>query len=49
MADVNGVPGVLLRDRRGCVHTVMVLELDDEGRIATVYSMRNPDKLRRIA
>src|SRR5688572_10314334 len=49
MADVNGVPGVLLRDRRGRVHTVMVLELDAEGRIATVYSMRNPDKLRRIA
>jgi hypothetical protein len=46
--DVNGVPGVLLKDRRGRIGTVIVLEPDEDGRIRTIYSIRNPDKLPRM-
>ena len=45
-ADVNGSPGVLMLSKRDRVKTVMVLEIVD-GRITTVFAMRNPDKLRR--
>ncbi len=48
LVDVNGVPGVLLKDRRGRIGTVIVLEPDEDGRIRTSYSIRNPDKLPRM-
>ena len=47
MATVNGEPG-LLRYIDGQLESAMALETDGE-RIVTVYAVRNPDKLARIA
>ncbi|MBA4208529.1 MAG: RNA polymerase subunit sigma-24 [Parvibaculum sp.] len=43
---VNGEPGFLLL-LEGKLETVVTLAIDD-GRIATIYAMRNPDKLTRV-
>lgn len=48
LADVNGAPGVLLWGSEGDVHTLLLLEADDDGRIGTLYAVRNPDKLAHI-
>jgi len=45
-ARINGLPGFVLRDPAG-VETIAV-ELDDD-RIAAIYIVRNPDKLRHVS
>jgi RNA polymerase sigma-70 factor (ECF subfamily) len=44
---VNGQPGVLVRDRDGAVVVVWVVEVRD-GTIGTIRSVINPDKLRHL-
>lgn len=44
---LNDAPAILIRELNGTVFATLGLEVDD-GRIATVYSVRNPDKLDRI-
>lgn len=44
---VNGGAGVLISSETG-LDTVMMLDLDADGRIATVYLVRNPDKLAHV-
>jgi RNA polymerase sigma-70 factor (ECF subfamily) len=46
LARINGAPGVVL-SHDGLVFQTMGLEIID-GRIAAVYTMRNPDKLARL-
>jgi hypothetical protein len=46
LVDVNGAPGVLLRDADGTM-TVIAFTID-AGLITAVDVMRNPDKLRRL-
>ena len=43
---VNGLPGFILRDVIGLA--TFAFEPDAEGRIAAVYVVRNPDKLRHV-
>lgn len=43
---VNGLPGLLFVDSRGITET-LAFDIRD-GRIAALYSMRNPDKLRHV-
>jgi RNA polymerase sigma-70 factor (ECF subfamily) len=45
--EINGQPGFLFRGRRGGVFSVMSFEVVG-GRIATVRSIVNPDKLRHL-
>jgi RNA polymerase sigma-70 factor (ECF subfamily) len=47
LAEVNGQPGFLFLSRSGRVTTAAVLE-EADGRIAAVYAVRNPEKLRHI-
>jgi RNA polymerase sigma-70 factor (ECF subfamily) len=44
---VNGQPGAILRDRDGKVLNTLVLDILD-GRIQTIRSVINPDKLRHV-
>jgi RNA polymerase sigma-70 factor (ECF subfamily) len=44
---LNNAPAILIRELNDDVFATLSFEVDD-GRIATVYSMRNPDKLDRI-
>ena len=44
---VNGQPGVLVRDRDGAVVSVWIVEID-EGAVRTIRSVINPDKLRHL-
>lgn len=44
---LNNAPAILIRELNGAVFATLALEVDD-GRIETVYSIRNPDKLDRI-
>ena len=46
MAAIDGLPGFIARDRWGVLHAT-ALEIADE-RIVAVYTVRNPEKLRRI-
>lgn len=46
MIEVNGQPGLLLQTN-GCIHSVMTLDIVD-GYIQSVYTIRNPEKLRRM-
>ncbi|WP_225850997.1 RNA polymerase sigma-70 factor [Streptomyces sp. HPF1205] len=45
--EVNGRPGAILRDRDGKVYSAWVLEILD-GRIRTIRTVLNPDKLRHV-
>lgn len=45
--DVNGQPGAIFRDRDGGVVTTLALDVLD-GRIQTIRSVLNPDKLRHV-
>ena len=47
LARVNGQPGVVLA-ANGVVFQTMSLEIEN-GRIAAVYTMRNPEKLRGVS
>ena len=44
---VNGLPGFVTIERDDTLQTT-ALELDQDGRIAAIYVMRNPDKLRHL-
>jgi RNA polymerase sigma-70 factor (ECF subfamily) len=44
---INGVPGAVV-DFAGQLQTI-ALEPDDDGRLATIYVMRNPEKLRHVS
>ncbi len=44
---VNGQPGVIFRGPHGGVMSVMSFEVVD-GRVATIRSVVNPDKLRHL-
>jgi RNA polymerase sigma-70 factor, ECF subfamily len=44
---VNGQPGAIFRDRDGKVLTTVALDVLD-GRIQTIRSVQNPDKLRHV-
>jgi RNA polymerase sigma-70 factor (TIGR02957 family) len=48
VAPVNGALGILLRLPDGTVDTVVAISVDG-GRVATVYLVRNPDKLSGLA
>lgn len=43
---VNGTPGLALRDRKGRIHSLLVADVH-EGRMASIFVIRNPEKLRR--
>ena len=45
--EVNGQPGVIFRGPHGGVFSVMSIEVVD-GRVATIRSVVNPDKLRHL-
>ncbi|HWA61121.1 MAG TPA: sigma-70 family RNA polymerase sigma factor [Caulobacteraceae bacterium] len=45
-ARINGLPGIIVEAPDG-VQT-FAFEPDDEGRIAAIYVMRNPEKLKRV-
>lgn len=47
MALINGLPGVVLELDDG--PQTIALELDDEGRIAGIYVVRNPEKLGHVS
>ncbi len=44
LARINGMPGIVLVEPDGAVHQTTALEIAD-GRIAAVYTVRNPAKL----
>ena len=46
-ATINGAPGLILRRADG--PTTLVVQPDSEGRIAALYLVRNPEKLRHLA
>ncbi len=43
---INGTPGLALRDTRGRIHSLLVADVH-EGRMASIYVIRNPEKLGR--
>lgn len=45
--EVNGQPGAILHDRNGKVVSALTLDMLD-GRIQTIRSVANPDKLRHL-
>ncbi len=45
-ATVNGLPGFVLREQDGSIDTMAFAQRD--GRIAAIYVVRNPEKLRRV-
>jgi RNA polymerase sigma-70 factor (ECF subfamily) len=45
--DVNGAPGVILRRGSGRIHSVLLLDIAEDGKIGVMYVLRNPDKLAR--
>lgn len=47
VADVNGLPGLLMRNRIDGQVSVLAFTVDT-GRITTVHIQRNPDKLRHV-
>lgn len=48
LAEVNGQPGAMAYDTHGRLVGVMGLGIADDGRIQTIHSIFNPDKLRHI-
>jgi hypothetical protein len=47
VAEINGSPGMVFEDG-GRVISVLTVELDAEGRVATIRAVANPDKLRDV-
>jgi RNA polymerase sigma-70 factor (ECF subfamily) len=45
---INGGPGVLIATRDGLPIQTLAFEFDADGRIAGIYVVRNPDKLRHL-
>lgn len=48
VVEINGCPGIVLSGAGRAIATLTV-DLDADGRIATVHNVANPDKLRAIA
>jgi RNA polymerase sigma-70 factor (ECF subfamily) len=48
VVDINGAPGILLTGG-GRVIATLTVDLDADGRIATVHNVANPDKLHAVA
>ena len=48
VVDINGGPGIVMRGADRIIATITV-DLDAEGRIATVHNVANPDKLLAVA
>jgi hypothetical protein len=46
--EINGGPGIVMSGA-GRVIATITIDLDEDGRIATVHNVANPDKLRAIA
>ncbi|MFB2838710.1 hypothetical protein [Floridanema evergladense] len=47
VVEVNGQPGIVVM-ADGCTQSVMTFEIVD-GLIQSIYTMRNPDKLKQFA
>ncbi len=47
LAHINGSAALLIHEKTGELQS-LVFDLDDDGRIATFYTVRNPDKLKAI-
>ena len=47
LVEFNGGPGIVFRGA-GRVIGTMTLDLDDQGRVAGIYNVANPDKLRAL-
>jgi RNA polymerase sigma-70 factor (ECF subfamily) len=45
---VNGQPGLIVYDPTGAVASVLTVDVTDDGRISTVRSVVNPEKLERV-
>jgi RNA polymerase sigma-70 factor (TIGR02957 family) len=48
VVDINGGPGIVF-SAAGRVIATLTIELDAEGRIATIHNVANPDKLHAVA
>ncbi|OBB72495.1 RNA polymerase subunit sigma-24 [Mycobacterium sp. 852014-52144_SCH5372336] len=48
VVEINGGPGIVLSGA-GRIIATLTVDLDDDGRIATIHNIANPDKLRAIA
>jgi RNA polymerase sigma-70 factor (TIGR02957 family) len=48
VVDINGAPGILMSGAGRIIATVTV-DLDSDGRIATIHNVANPDKLQAVA
>ncbi|BBY42386.1 RNA polymerase sigma-70 factor [Mycolicibacterium celeriflavum] len=48
VVEINGGPGMVLRGA-GRIIATLTVDLDDEGRIATIHNVANPDKLSAVA
>jgi RNA polymerase sigma-70 factor (TIGR02957 family) len=48
IVDINGGPGILLTGA-GRVIATLTVDLDTDGRIATIHNVANPDKLHAVA
>ncbi|WP_156675072.1 RNA polymerase sigma-70 factor [Mycobacterium sp. E2989] len=48
VVDINGGPGIVF-SAAGRVIATLTVELDADGRIATIHNVANPDKLRAVA
>ena len=48
VVDINGAPGILMFGA-GRVIATLTVDLDDDGRIATIHNVANPDKLQAVA
>lgn len=46
---INGLPGYLIRAVNGVPIQTVAIEPDTAGRVAAIYVVRNPDKLRHLA
>jgi RNA polymerase sigma-70 factor (ECF subfamily) len=47
-AEINGLPGFVLRDSRQHALQTMALETDGQ-QVTAIYVVRNPDKLAHVA
>ncbi len=48
VVEINGGPGIVMSGAGRIIATITV-DLDADGRIATVHNVANPDKLRAVA
>ena len=48
VVDINGAPGILMSGA-GRIIATLTVDLDSDGRIATIHNVANPDKLQAVA